>query len=391
LNDSKHTLEHWLFSGPIPYQFAQNRKIIEPNEGVYVRLHGSSLFSTLLEAKFKENKIIKRISLDTISQGELNEVKDSYAIKNIKLHRLELKENTSRLELIKFHQDLYNSGQTEVALTCIRSVYEGLKKRKVPVYRVMLSELSIHTGLEHLREQAYTREFERKQFAILGIKVIYDEKFDQPSLSLSYMRKELSLNQYLIDFVEKIKGTLMHVGKGLFYIYTTKGEIELFEKYHTFMKHVEDLEIASDLSLKVGIGYGDTVIEASDHLQIALNHTLENEDTSATIIDENGNFIEYLTNGAHAQYQFRSSLDKLGDELAETSFNTTRLKKIEFISRFYRTDKVSSKQLSIWLNVSERYARTILTEMVKTGLAKEIGEKKNGRGRPKKIYKLKFH
>ncbi len=89
---------------------------------------------------------------------------------------------------LPFHQELYESGKTDVALTCVRSVYLELKKRGVPVYRVLQSDLSIYSALSHLRERAFAKQFEKKQFVILGVEILYPKKIDSKSISLPLYR-----------------------------------------------------------------------------------------------------------------------------------------------------------------------------------------------------------
>lgn len=388
LKQKKYKIDFWLFSGPVPYEYAVKKKLISPHKGFYVCLHGSSFFGTLLEANLKLGKVIKTISLDTIGEKELDEIKDSYAIRTIKIYRMPSKRYLSVPDIVQFHETLFKEKKIEVALTCISSVYEALKKRNVPVFRVNQSEYSISSALKYLRERAYAKYYERKQFAIFGIKVNDDDQLKRPINSFHYMRKEVELYRFLIDFVEKINGTLLSAGKGLFYIYTTKGDLELFQVNHSFAQFITDMENVSDLSVKIGIGYGNTVLEAKDHLLLALNIADEDKQAAVVVIDEMKNLTKYRSNDEHLQYQLRNPFDKWGDKLERVSFSRNILAKIESLTHYYQITEVTSKVLSNWLNITERYARRILKELEEIGLAEKIGEESSGRGRPKIIYKL---
>ncbi|SEQ38615.1 hypothetical protein [Piscibacillus halophilus] len=388
LENHKNQFDYWLLSGPVPYKYAIDHNLLGLNDGHFARLHGSSLFGTLLEANIKEGRIIESVSLDSIGEEEIKQVGDSYAIQHIKINIKASNTYIPSSELSDFHQELYESGKTDVALTCVRSVYLELKKRGVPVYRVLQSDLSIYSALSHLRERAFAKQFEKKQFVILGVEILYPKKTDSKSISFKLMRQELDLNRILIDFVEKINGSLVSMGKGLFYIYTTKGEIELFQKYHSPYQLIKEMEAASGLSVQVGIGYGSTVLEANDHVQVAFNYVQKNDEASIVIIDEDKNVIEYNTDNEHLQYQLKSSVSKWKEKLQSGSISASKLSKIESLAYHYQCFEITSSDLANWLNSTERNARRLLAEMERIGVVEVIGEEANGRGRPKKIYKL---
>ncbi|WP_096189747.1 helix-turn-helix domain-containing protein [Evansella halocellulosilytica] len=390
LENNKNQFDHWLLSGPVPYKFAIDNKLLRPNDAHYARLHGSSLFGTLLEANIKEGRVIKSISLDSIGEEEIKQVEDSYAVQHIRIHLKGSNTYIPSSDLADFHQDLYESGETNVALTCIRSVYLELKERGVPVYRVSQSDLSIYSALSHLRERAFAKQFEKKQVVIFGVEIIYPKKLDSKSYPFKMMRQELDLNRILVDFVEKINGSLVNMGKGLFYIYTTKGEIELFQKYHSPFQLIKQMESASGLSVQVGIGYGSTVLEANDHVQLAFNYAQKNDEASIVIIDEEKNVVEYNTDDEHLQYQLRSSVSKWKEQLQSGNISASKLSKIESLAYHYQCFEITSSDLAHWLKSTERNARRLLTEMERIGVVEAIGDEANGRGRPRKIYQLKF-
>ncbi|MBH0164241.1 hypothetical protein IHV12_04900 [Fictibacillus sp. 7GRE50] len=62
-----------FISGQAPYHYALYNNLISEEEGILFR-NGNSLYKTLLEAQLKEQKIFKRISLDTILENEVETI-----------------------------------------------------------------------------------------------------------------------------------------------------------------------------------------------------------------------------------------------------------------------------------------------------------------------------
>jgi hypothetical protein len=226
--ENRHHVDRWLFSGQAPYYFALAKGVIKEEEGSFTPLYGSSLFSALLEAQISEGKVLRKISLDTIRKEEIDTIKKSTSLKKMKMDIYPYSGYLPAEGIINFHKQLYNNGEIDVAITCIQLVYKRLRELGIPCYRVKPSPLAIRQELLFLKERSQSSWYRKAQLAILGVEVIQQSSGVSEENYYSYQMRhqELELQRSLLDYAKLINGSLVRMGDGLFFIYTTRGEID---------------------------------------------------------------------------------------------------------------------------------------------------------------------
>ncbi|YCI78859.1 hypothetical protein M1D47_09910 [Bacillus sp. R1-10] len=388
---NKEWIDQWFFSGQAPYYFALSKGIITEEEASYTLLNGSSLLGTLLEAFLKEGRILKNLSLDTIEVDEVNTPRHPLYNKGITIHTHSYSGYLPSEEIIQFHKNLYKKGHIDVAITCIKSVYDELLKIGIPVYRVVQSELAIQRTLEHVKEKGQVNWYRKSQLVVIGVEVIRPaSSFEEHHISFKVKHQELELNRVLLQFTEEINGSIVQIGDGLHFIYTTKGELDLFKKNHTVRSISDEIYVNSTLHVRIGIGYGLTVLDAEHNVRIAFEHARQHKESVVITINEEKEVKVNHEDDRNVSYQTRN-LGKQWEELfKDANINSTIVSKIESLSNHYKQNAITSQELSRWLKGTERNARRILAEMERIGMARVSGEESGQRGRPRKIYDFQF-
>lgn len=384
-------IDQWFFSGPAPYYYALSKGVITEGEGDYVPLQGSSLLGTLLEAFVKEGRIFRNVSLDTIQVNEIETTKQAFSLHELTFHTNAYFGYIPPEDIIKFHKDLYEAKQIDVALTCISSVYNALIKLGIPAYRVVQSELAVHRSLAYIKEKGQTSWYRKSQLVMIGIEVIYSlPTSEEHPFSFKIKHQELELKRVLLDFVEEISGSIVQVGDGLNYVYTTRGELERYTKQRSLHSIIDEIYVNSKLHVRIGIGYGQTVLEAEEHVRIAIGQVRKLKDSVFVIINEDKEVVEIQEHDKQILYQQRNQGSDWERLFKDASISSSLASKIESLSHHYEQTAITSHDLARWLKSTERNARRILAEMERIGLAKVTGEESVGRGRPRKIYQLGF-
>src|SRR5690625_2489681 len=170
--------------------------------------------------------------------------------------------STTSHELAYFHDRLYRQGKTEIAITSTNYAYVRLREKNVPVYRLKPSYLSIQLSLNVLIERAYVKRLKKTQMGIIGCYADLQVK-DYESSRDAYQRKqdELTIKKELIHLAEKVKGSFISVGNGLFLIYTNRGEIDQEAKSFIFLL-ADKIEATCDVPIRFSIGYGESASKA---------------------------------------------------------------------------------------------------------------------------------
>jgi hypothetical protein len=390
--NNKYSVDQWMFSGQVPYHYALSNSLMEKNDGSFAELYGSSFLGTLLEAQVKEEKIFKSISLDTIKQKRIEMNKEFFSLQSINFHSYSYEEFVPTQDLVDFHQALYENGDIQVAFTCIQAVYKQLKAKNIPCYRVIPSDLAILTTLEVLIERAHSLRYRKSQIAIVGIEVMHTAaSLEEMHYSHKMKIKELELKRLMLQFAEEVNGSFVQFGDGLFLLFTTRGELELHLEGNSMLQLINDIEMQSELKIRLGLGFGETVLAAEENVRQAFHHAREKKTPTLVCVNEDREVTEFFNSSEKLSFQSRSIGKEWEEKLKDLTISPTIVSKIKSLAQYYQKEVITSQDLAGWLKSTERNARRILTELERSGLVKVSGEEQSGhRGRPRKIYTLSF-
>lgn len=386
IKEHGQSIDQWMFSGPVPYDFAIKEGLIRHDQGTYATLHGSSLLSVLLYISLKNEDNIRSASLDSIEQDQLDSIR-SEGINHITFHRYEANGYVPKEKLIDFHIKKYESGEVDVAITAIHSVYQALLEYGLPVYRIKPSELSVRLAFDYLRQRAYAMSYRKKQFVMVGFEVCYSTAIEEGFVPYKIQHQELEVNRVLLKFSEKINGSFAKVGSGKYFIYTTRGDIELFQDEQSIEELTEHIFSQSQLNVRVGIGYGHTVFEADEHVHMAFDYARNDCHHHIILVNEDKEVVE-LRDSSKTTYGQRFSAENWEEKYSDLGISPSQLSRIYSLSKHYEKDEMTAQELAVWIQSTERNARRILNELERSGLAQIVGEESGQRGRPKKVYQL---
>jgi hypothetical protein len=387
---NKPFVDQWFFSGQAPYYFAVINKLILEEEGSYVPLNGNSLYKTLLEAQVHEQKLLKKVSLDTIQEKEIVAIQNS--IQSLKVSTFPYKGYLPAEDIVHFHVELYKKGEIDVAVTCIQAVFTRLKELGIPSYRVTPDVPSIQLMLQFLKERGESAWYKKAQTAILGIEVFHPSDVPQEQFySYKMKHQELELKRLLLNYAEVIRGSFVQIGDGHFFIYSTRGEVELHLHDNSLLQLMEESKLHSKLQVRIGLGYGLTALEAEQNVRLAFQYARKHDTPVIILINEEKQVIEQSRSLETISYNGRVWGEQWESRLKDANISPAVVSKIKSLAHHYKKTQITSQELSVWLKGTERNARRILTEMERLELVKVSGEEQSGhRGRPKKIYEFLF-
>ncbi|WP_423801861.1 hypothetical protein [Neobacillus sp. SAB-20_R2A] len=386
---AKDDVDVWLFSGQAPYAVAQNT--LENLIGFYPHLNGSSLSKVLLDIGYKDHKKLDRLSIDTIPSEQIYETFSEMELKseNLKLNPYNGYKRTD--ELIDFHYQLYKSGQVDNCITCIRSVYETLKAMNVPAYRVKPTKMAIRGGILKASQKGEIIQFKSSQISVLILHIFeMDKLIGENCASYESHRLILKLQDVIIDFAEKILGSFINQGNGKYFIFSTRGALEknIQKEIPIFL---EKITVISPLYAHIGIGYGKTVFGAEQNAYLALNYAKQYQKNTIMLAVENGVIEGPLQSEKSFTFSYRSDDTIFINRLKLAGVNISTYNKILSIQDNHEHRSISAFELAKWLDMTQRNARRILSDLEKNKLAKIVGEEAPvQRGRPRNIYRVGY-
>ncbi|MCM2532804.1 hypothetical protein NDK43_10910 [Neobacillus pocheonensis] len=388
--DNEHTIHVWLFSGKLPYDIAE--KILGSNENLlYIRHTESTLYKSLLNIIYSQEKLITRLSIDIPSSTNLFE--ESVEQLNMTFNEIYVKkfelDDINMEQLLQFHLDLWESRKTEGALTSFPAVYKQLKEAGVPVDWISTSRMEIRQTLRILTEKIKGFYFKDTQIGVEIIEIEHFESIIQKAKSPYYLQHlELRLKEILLNLSEQLNGSLIEKGNGKYVIFSSRGAIE--REIPMLEQTIELLSLESDTRIAVGIGFGETVFSAEMNAQLSIRQSKEMPDRKILMVQENGKIIESFGKEEEITYSYRTDDQDFLQKLKKGNISVKTFHKIDALIRRMNWNDFTTKSLAAHLQMTERNARRIVTDLCEVDLAECIGEESSSfRGRPSKIYRLK--
>lgn len=390
-----YEIDFWLFTGFIPYHYALDKKLVDKEEAYYPPLAGSSLFRTIIRIILNKENKWQRLSFDTLDRDDVETALEDAGL-DIELYILPYHETSGNDEIFEFHKQLYRSGKVDICLTCINHVNERLKQEQIPVYRMVPTQNIIKRSFPKILDKARSIAFQRSQVSVIAIEVDSREWISlRRKQTYEIKRREQSLEQYLIDFSERARGSSVRIGDGLYFIFVTWGELEELEHSQELQALPAKLKSLTEFQIHVGVGNGYTVHEAEVNVRKALQYAQEKKEPCVMKVLQDGSVIGPLNMQENISFATRHTLAAIEERLlalkdeAMISFST--ISKVYALSQHYKKDQVTAQELARWLHLTDRSARRILKELHTLKLVEEIGEEQPGaRGRPRKVYHFQW-
>lgn len=373
----------WLFSGQAPFTIAKEVGLV--HQAFYPPLNGSSLMKTLFRMTYHNQLPLTDISLDTLPEAEIQETFQELGlpIDDVALFPYSGYRDTE--ELTAFHYDLFTRQQIKFAVTCVHAVYKQLKSLAVPVYRVTPTALILRQTMEAAHQQRKTTYFKHAQIVVIIIQT-YD--MDKLMERTHYHRLNLQLQELIIGFSETILGTYVLLGNGKFMVFSTRGSLNKDGKFSATAL-LEQINLLTNLTSNMGIGYGKTSKEAEKNAYFAFRQARNQRENCAMLVDETGLIEGPFMETDSIAYCNRTDDKQLESQLNKAGVSISTFNKILYVQSNLNSQAVSTADIAEWLHMTQRNARRILTGLEKQGLAEKHGQEAPiHKGRPRNIYRI---
>ncbi|MFB5087826.1 ArsR family transcriptional regulator [Psychrobacillus sp. PGGUH221] len=380
-------VDMWLFSGQIPYGFAKKwAGISQPM--FYVPSSGSSLYKTLLHISYNQKIPFDQISFDTFHPSELERVFLESEIASRPLYLKHYEEEIHTDEVVRYHYELWKSGKTMAAVTCLKNAQHELNRLGVPAFRVLPAQSAVVSTLALIRQTHETLHFKETQIAVQMIEFDSFSSLTKDTFSTDEIYKiEIKMTEKLLEYTKKINGSLKSAGPGRYVIFTTHGILREMTKDFTMVPDYAILQLKGHDAVTCGIGIGQTAYEAEINAGNALLHSKEFGKGSTMVVFDDKTIVGPL--GQHEQIKYGFASEHLQLLSEQTSLSVATLSKLESILRKTGKTEINAHDLAQHMRIMPRSARRILTELESKGLAQVIGEDNpHPRGRPRKIYQI---
>lgn len=359
-----------FFSGALPYFFARKYREKLPIPSIYRTTDEMAVATSLLSIFYNYNTVPERISIDLIDSSVVTNVLEEIELNvhplNVLEYRQMIEDHFNLAEIVSFHQTLWKQGKIDLALTSIHAVYDRLQSLGVPAMRITDPKISLIRCLQEAKAQAELFKSKAAQVAV------------------GYISANVS-QEYLHAFARKIHASVQYRDESLFVVYTTRGNIEaLLEQdlLYNFLKK-------SQVSVKVGFGYGATIAEAEQNAKVALQFSEKDSgDPCGYILTENKELLGPFPL-ERKQHRLKNDHPKFLSVAKQTKLSPANLSKIMEFSKSRQSLHFTAADLSDYLQITRRSTERILKKLLDHGYVRVVGEEMTyQQGRPRAIYEL---
>lgn len=390
LQENRYRVSQWIFSGPSPFHYCLDKELISSNEGMYPPVHGMALLGTYLNVTRDYGRMVKKISLDKMDEKTVREMFNEYNLEDVQFRLCPEFGFSQNGKLIEFHTKCYESGLSEVALTCHLGVHLELQKRGIPSYRIIPPKLAIRTVFRLLVGRAKNEVYGKLKMAIAGIEVIWGKEDKEKRIhSFSEQEKLLELKLELLGIAKQVNGSLVDKGESSFLIYATQGDYELLDSSGiSFVARVDEILRRLSLEYRFVIGIGFTVYDAEQHVQLGFEYATDNPARRVVVVDEEKTISDF-DSGYLPNFSEEHLPEHWKTTLLEHQYKPVIPAKLYHYMKLKDLEEITSETLTIILKNTERNSRRILNELEQLKLIEVTREESLGRpGRPRKVYRL---
>lgn len=389
--ENHHTsIDYWLFSGNIPYTVAQQSPYFSSDHMEYIYITVNSFYRGIFELSHEIGSLVKNVSIDALSILDPDYLLGLEQLKKY-LNHLYFKlfePETSVDEIIAYHIELWEKGNIDGVITAYPIVEQTLKEKGIPAYWTGPMEQDILHTIELFSEKIRTAYYKETQATalIVQVKDFNSIKNEHPDgYRIHFL--QLNLTKIVLQICEKIDGYFIDEGNGRFILFSSRGIVE--RNINTIYEMFHRLEVEADRQVLVGIGHATTVYYAEKYANQALQQAEEQNIKGIIIMREDGSITEFQQDSPKITYSSRTENMEVVEKLQKTSISPKMFSKIEAVIQHLKLENFSAKTLAKELEMTDRNAQRILSELLSVGLVEYCGiEKRNTRGRSAKLYKL---
>jgi hypothetical protein len=367
-----------LFTGPIPYYLAVEA-MGHPLPMLHVPFTEAGMYRTLFVAK--GTVPLDGISVDTLDPAAVAETCRELGLTSTRTFALQYSSAIDREAFIEFHLAHFRAGRTTLALTCLRSAHEALKKARVPCLRIVPPRPVLVTTLEKASLMGDAVQSRERQLVVGHL---------QSRSASSANAKIKELDAIVRRFVDEVAGIYTRLGPRRWSFVTTRALLDsVGQGFETFLQQRLWLP---DSGFALGIGMGGVAQQADVHARFALEHALADPRRQACyLVLENNQVVGPIGRGEVVSFSARS-LDRDTPAFAQlANLSPALLARVTAGARRLGGGPFSAEDLAPLLKLTTRSTRRILRRLVEAGGAEIVGQDRLHRlGKPRRVYQMRW-
>ncbi|WP_300390325.1 hypothetical protein [Fusobacterium sp.] len=366
------------------YYSLLNNKELEINKPVVYTKRGSiGLIKSFWELQ-KDSLIGDNIRLgwDIVEEHIFNEVVKEFDIELKGSYYQKYEPNKTENEYLENYLEKYKSKEINCIFTAFGYIYNKLKEKKIPVYRLQATNIEIENDFVALLNKIILNE----KNSGLGVQIIKINSnktgFDKNNLEL-----KMEIEKSLLEYSKKVEGNIQISDEKEYMIISNIDILQGDESLKEILALKSRFEGQNE-ELAVGIGEGKTIFQAERNARVALKLSLTKE---GKIFYSNGKVVKGpLLNSKELEYK-RDSDERIKTMAEEIEISPIYLEKIKSMIKKKKKNSFTSVEIAEVLNITTRSVNRIIKKILEKDYAEIVQvESSITAGRPRRVIKFKF-
>ncbi len=346
---------------------------------------GYSLIRALWDI-FRHDKNISRISIDVVDEDIIQDTIRELGVTFKKIHSMPFAFHLDEEAYQKRHLKLYDTGKVDALISGFGAVYENLKQKGLPVFRLYPSRIQIRERMDRLLAKITASNLKS---AGIAVQIIHLGGLRHDSVNqYDDLKKRGEFYLELLEYARSLQGSLFNIGNE-FLIYSTRGVIRT-RLHMAHFQRLLDWGNQRKIIIASGIGLGITAFEAEKSARKALANAFNQKQSCVFMVNQD-RIRGPLGNEKELDYPIRTSEPRDLDMADKIGITPGYLAKIRALMAKTEKDTFDAHDLALCLGISERSARRILKKIVDSGFGCIQGKETGSQvGRPKNLIQLRI-
>ena len=372
-----------LFSGPTNYAYALHR--VQPTiSWGYLPHSRTAALQAFLEAMAVYGSDLRGISVDRYDPEFLREALETAGVKGTTFYRAPYSPEEPGYEkkLQDFHRDCYRRGLVSACFTSMEHIRDPLLAEGIPCIRTYPAEEIIREQIYHLQVQNLAAQENQGKQAVVGIyfDYIFDDEQNLPIREWEKMQYQNEFKEKVYAVAQRMEAAVFDGGVDRFYLVTTRSILmNIFLQGGEQWNLMQFGQRGPAFKVWIGMGIGNTMLEAKSRSAMALNHAIADRASSSYLVEDENQVTASIGFDNIEDHSFTYFARRIG-------VSPTTLDRLRQVLR--AGDTMTSEELAMRLGITARSANRILARLEEVGCITTVGKSSAGKGRPARIMKI---
>lgn len=374
-----------LFTGPTNYSHAV-RRVTPTIPWAHLPHSRTSALQAFLTAQSLYGSGLNSISIDRYDADLLRTTLETCGIRNPTILKAPFDPEEPGFEhkLMEFHRDCFLNKGVSVCFTSMEHIWGPLLGESIPCVRILPAEEVIREQIYHLQLRCSAAQERRGRMAVIGIHFdyVFDNEKNLPIREWEKIQYQNKFAERIQSLAQKMEAAAFNMGMGFFFIATSRNMLmNFFLKNGEYNNLLQFGRQGPGCYVRLGIGVGNTMLEAYSRANMALNQGDINRSSHSYMVEDETGELKKLN---ETEFPASStSADYFAHRIGVS---------IETLSKLCQVlesgDTLTAQELGDRMGLTVRSANRIITLLEEASCASLVGKASTGKGRPARIMKI---